>query len=33
MDKNGFEKTKYADGEWVWPDADVLRLKWFGKVS
>ena len=21
MDKNGFSQTRYADGEWVWPDA------------
>jgi hypothetical protein len=22
-----FEKTKYADGEWVWPDADDVALE------
>jgi D-galactarolactone cycloisomerase len=27
MDKNGFEKTKYADGEWVWPDANDIALE------
>ena len=27
MDKNGFEKTKYADGEWVWPDANDVALE------
>ena len=27
MDKNGFAKTKYADGEWVWPDADDVALE------
>ena len=26
MDQNGFEKTKYADGEWVWPDANDVAL-------
>lgn len=27
MDKNGFEKTKYADGEWVLPDANDVALE------
>jgi len=27
MDKNGFEKTKYADGEWVLPDANDIAIE------
>lgn len=27
MDKNGFAKTKYADGEWIRPDANDIALE------
>lgn len=27
MDQNGFEKTRYADGEWVMPDANDVALE------
>jgi D-galactarolactone cycloisomerase len=27
MNKNGFEKTRYADGEWVWPHENDVALE------
>ena len=27
MNDNGFEKTKYADGEWIMPDANDIALE------
>jgi D-galactarolactone cycloisomerase len=27
MDKNGFQNTRYADGEWIWPDQEDVALE------